>query len=214
MIDDTSPRLAGSVLIAGAALMFVGAAVPLFTDLGLEAWTADWEARLELISASPTAWRVANALLIGGAVVTVVGSALTANLFRLLGLTAEAAAAVALFPVGVALEAVNRTSNMTVAVWAAEAKATDDPLFRVFEGIDAWRALLGDLFLVLAAASLVVIGVGFWRARRRPLGAIVIGFGVVALATGVFSELVPTVVFLGTGAVGVGLILDKRLPQA
>jgi hypothetical protein len=119
--------------------MLVGAALPLFTGLGLEAWTADWDRKLDVVIGNSTAWRVANGLVIFGAVVTVVGIALVANLLRDLNRPSEAAAAVALFPVGVALEAVSRTANMTTTVWAAEAKAAGDTSYRLFEVIDQWR---------------------------------------------------------------------------
>lgn len=71
--------------------MLIGTIIPLFTGLGLEAWTAEWERRLDFVNAQPTAWKVANGLIIIGAVVTVVGIALVADLLRSLDSRQEAA---------------------------------------------------------------------------------------------------------------------------
>lgn len=206
-MDRTATRLAGAVLVVGTAIMLVGAALPLLTGLGLEAWTADWDRKLDVVIGNSTAWRVANGLIIFGAVVTVVGIALVANLLRDLNRPSEAAAAVALFPVGVALEAVSRTANMTTTVWAAEAKAAGDTSYRLFEVIDQWRALMGDLFLILASVALVVIGFGFQRTGQVALGLLGLFFGGIALLLAAVSALFPAVVFLGTGALGAALLL-------
>lgn len=69
-VDRTANRLAGAVLVVGTAIMLVGAAIPLLTGLGLEAWTADWDRKLDVVFGNSTAWRAANGLIISGAVVT------------------------------------------------------------------------------------------------------------------------------------------------
>lgn len=201
------PRSPGSFSLSVPRSWGAGAAVPSLTGLGLEAWTADWERRLDIVATNTTAWRAANALIIAGAVVTVVGIALVANLLRALNRRSEAAAAVAIFPIGVALEAVNRTANMTTTVWAAEAKAAGDDTYRLFEAIDQWRSVMGDLFLVLGAVALVVIGFGFQRAGVSPLGLLGLAFGGFALMLAVLGALVPAVIFLATGTLGAALLI-------
>lgn len=206
-MDRAAVKLAGAVLVAGAVIMLVGAGVPLLTGLGVDAWTADWEQKLDIVATDVTAWRLANALIIIGAVTVAVGMRLAANVLRSLGRPSEASVVAVLFPVGVALEAVNRTANIALTVFAAEAKQSADPIWRVFEGLDQWRELMGGLFLVLGTLALIIAGFGFHRSGRRVLGIVGIGFGVVGLALALLGGVVPAVLFLGTGAMGAALLL-------
>ena len=207
-MDRSASRTAGSVLVVGTVIMLIGAAIPPLVGPGIEAWTADWERSLDIIVEHATAWRVANALIVLGAVVTSVGIALVGNILRALDRRSEAAAATALFPVGIALEAVNRASHITIDVWAAEAKAAGDLSYQVFEAVDQWRSLLGDMFLLLGTFALVVIGFGFGRAGQPTLAIVGIGFGAFGLALALFSALVPAVLFLGTGALGLMILIS------
>jgi len=206
-MDRPAAILAGAALVAGTAVMLVGAAVPLLTGLGLDAWTADWEQKLDIVATDVNAWRLANALIIIGAVLVAVGMRLTANVLRSLGRPSEASVVAVLFPIGVALEAVNRTANIALTVFAAEARAADDPIWRVFEGLDQWRELMGDLFLVLGTLALIIAGLGFLRAGNSLPGILAISFGAVGFALALLGGVVPAVLFLGTGALGAALLI-------
>lgn len=77
-------------------------------------------------------------------------------------------------------------------------------------GLEAWT---GELFLVLGTLALVVAGLGFQRAGKRALAVIGLGFGIVGLVVAILGAAIPAALFLGTGALGVGLLLS-RPPRA
>ncbi len=71
---------------------------------------------------------------------------------------------------------------------------------------EQWRALIGEVFVVLGALALVATGLGLWQAEQRALGAIGQGFGLVGLATTFLGGAVAGL-FLGTGVLGIGLLV-------
>lgn len=68
-------RLAGSLLIVGAGLMFAGGGTPFVTSLGGEVWNLRGTDQLMVIASAETAWLWANGLILAGTVLTLAGLA-------------------------------------------------------------------------------------------------------------------------------------------
>jgi len=143
-----------------------------------------------------------NGLIAGAGILTTLGLAALSLRFAgpgrrwaWMGMTAFAFAVVFL--------AIDRMLGMSVRIWAAE-RLSDPTVFTVVEGFRSFDRVLSDWFEVLSFLSLGLYGIALAQtAEARQRGWAFVAVGVVGIVLSVVGGVIPGMIFLGTGALGV-----------
>lgn len=196
-------RTAGALLVAGAAIMFIGASVPFITSLGGEAWYGNAAEVLTAIARNPMAWRWANVLIAVAAIVTVVG--LAGTLFWSPPSRFFATAGLVAFGVGACLDVVARVLEMRVGPLVAVGNP-DPPLASTYESFHQFSEGLIQAFILIALIALALYGIAALQHEATWLGAVLIVIGIGGLALEVLGGAIPALVYIGTATLGVSML--------
>lgn len=205
----TTPRIAGSVLVVAAVVMFAGASIPFVTKLGGEAWYGTPTEVLVAVSESPVAWKWANGLIAVAAIGTAAGLAGINS--RLVPGEGAALAGLIVFTLAAGVELVGRILLVTVTPWVAEQPSTSsiaalyDAVYQLGEGLI--RA-----FILVAFVSLALFGIAALQANITWLGIILILFGIAGLVLEVVGAAIPALIYIGTATLGASIVLTSTQP--
>lgn len=209
-MEDFLSKTAGAILVVGAVLMLTGASIPFLSVIGGEAWQGAPDEVLAAVAKGPAAWRWANGLIAGAAVVTATGltglyvGSSSGRLAALAGLIA--------FSVGATLDVTARIINMTITPWATGSDANSATI-DVFFGFKEFSEGLIRGFIFVGLVSLILLGVAGIQQEASWLGTLLIVFGVAGLMMELVGAAIPAVIYLGTGAIGLWLITSP-LPNS
>jgi len=198
-------RLAGSLLIIGAGLMFAGGGMPFVTSLGGEVWNLRGTDQLMVIASAEIAWLWANGLILAGTVLTLAGLAATVPWLESHGVSAATRwMIVGVFYAGTGLWMAALVGRLSITLWAAELGVSS--LSVVYEGFDRFQERALDVFMILGLGSLVVVGAALARTALKTWGGLLLGLAVLALGLTLVAERIPAFVYMGTGLLGIALV--------
>lgn len=208
--ESATTRTSGIILLIGAGIMFIGAAIPFATDLGGEAWYGTPDSVLEAVSKGATAWRWANGLIAVAAVTTAVGLAMavfrfsTGRSFALAGLTA--------FGIGAALEVTARIFNIQVGTLAAT-ESSETPLASIYPSLYQFSEGLISGFILLGFAALILVGIAALQSGPAWLGTLLVALGAIGLALEIVGAAIPALVYMSTAVLGIAMVWNLAGPQ-
>ena len=198
-------RVAGTVLIIAAAIMFTGAAIGFLAPSLREAppfVTDDVERAAAAIAGNPTAWRWANGLILVAAILTALGLVPISLRFEGRGRPWAWTGLVA-FVFAAVFAAIDRMISMQVTTWAAQ-RYPDATVFTVWEAFERFGGGLGVAFYILGFLALGLYGIAMAQTERtRGLGWAFVAASLFGIALEVVGAGIPAYVFLGTAALGV-----------
>lgn len=203
------PRLAGSLLVLGAGLMFAGGGTPFVTSLGGEVWNLRGSDQLIVIASAESAWSWANGLILAGTVLTLAGLAAAVPWLESHQVSAATRwITVGVFYAGTALWMAALVGRLSITLWAAE--RGDSSLSSIYEGFDRFQERALDVFMILGLGSLIVVGAALTRTALKTWGGLLLAVAVSALALMLVAERIPAFVYMGTGLVGIALLATGR----
>ena len=190
------------MLVAGAALMAIGASIPFFaSSLSDAPWSDDWDELAPAIAGNPSAWMWANLLFLASAIATAFGLWILSKRFegkaRVLADTGALA-----FTFAAVLSLIDRIISISVASWAAEASlpsndTTVQAFIRMDEGFSMGFFVLG--FLAVSLFGLAMTN----TSSDRTYGGWITAVGVLGILTAIVGFAIPAFVYLATTALGV-----------
>jgi hypothetical protein len=199
-------QLGGIVLIASTVIMFAGAAVANFTLAQSQTgFGGEPEQLLAAIAANPSAWRLADILILAAIILTVVGLVPITPGFGGSG-RSWAQAGLLVFSISAALGAIRRIVSIYLEPWVAlDGIDLNDTTVEAFSRFGEG---LGEWFTILAFTAVALYGMAFLRsAESRATGWLLVGGGVVGLILHLVGAGIPAFIFLETGALGVAILL-------
>lgn len=181
-------RASAGIIIVGSLLFLAAAFSPISRIFGIR----DASEKLEIITASPIQWTVAQVFFALGAVVTVAGIGLLAYQLRDQGFSIYLHSGTALMGIGSLLW-----------IWHVFARAVDPALF-VAGGIPLW--LFGG-YSLLTIVGLALVGVALLQAGLQDwVGWLSIGAAVLFFVLGIlFRDMPPFVYYAITLTIGIVL---------
>jgi hypothetical protein len=215
MKTDTfrTERVGGIVLIASAALMFAGAAVAGFTLAQSQtSFGAGPEQLLAAIAANPSAWRLADILILVAIILTALGLVPITLGFGEPG-RSWARVGLLAFSISAVLGAIRRIVSIYLEPWVAvEGIALNDPTVEAFSRFGEG---LGEWFTILAFTAVALYGMALLRRRESSfIGWFFVGGGAVGAILHLVGAGIPAFIFLETGALGVAMLMRERLADS
>ena len=199
-------QLGGIVLIASTVIMFAGAGVATFTlTQSQTGFGGEPEQLLAAIAANPSAWRLADILILAAIILTAVGLVPITLGFGGPG-RSWAQAGFLVFSISAVLGAIRRIVSIYLEPWVAvdgiDLNNTTVKAFSRFgEGLGEW-------FTILAFTAVALFGMAFLRSTESSAtGWLFVGGGVIGLILHLVGAGIPAFIFLETGALGVVMLL-------
>jgi hypothetical protein len=206
-------QVGGIVLIASTIIMFAGAAIANFTLAQSRTnFGAEPEQLLAAIAANPSAWRLADILILAAIILTALGLVPITLEFEASG-RPWAWAGLLVFSISAVFGAIRRIVSIYLEPWVAvEGIDLDDTAVEAFSRFGVG---LGEWFTILAFAAIALYGMAFLRgAESRATGWLFVGGGAVGLILHLVGAGIPAFIFLETGALGVAILLRARLSDS
>lgn len=206
-------QVGGIVLIASTIIMFAGAAIANFTlAQSRTSFGAEPEQLLAAIAANPSAWRLADILILAAIILTALGLVPITLEFEGSG-RPWAWAGLLVFSISAVFGAIRRIVSIYLEPWVAvEGIDLHDTAVEAFSRFGQG---LGEWFTILAFAAIALYGMAFLRrAESRATGWLFVGGGMVGLILHLVGAGIPAFIFLETGALGVAILLRGRLPDS
>lgn len=210
---SNTQQIGGIVLICSAVIMFAGAVVASFTLAQSQTgFGAGPEQIVTAIAANPSAWRLADVLVLIAIILTALGFVPITLGFEEPG-RSWAWAGLLAFSISAVLGATRRIVSISLEPWVAVEgidlnNITVEAFLRFGEGLGEW-------FTILAFTAVVLYGMAL---LRRPesgsLGWLFIGGGAVGVLLHLVGAGIPAFIFFETGALGVAIFMHERLSDS
>jgi hypothetical protein len=206
-------QLGGIVLIASTIIMFAGAAVSYFTlAQGQTGFGGEPEQLLAAIAANPSAWRLADILILAAIILTAVGLVPITLGFGRPGRT-WAQAGLLVYSISAALGAIRRIVSIYLEPWVAVEGIDLNDI--TVEAFSRFGEGLGEWFTILAFIAVALYGMAFLRSTEtNSIGWLFIGGGAAGLILHLVGAGIPAFIFLETGALGGAILLRGRPPDS
>ncbi len=188
----TERRCAGIVLILGGVL-FLASALGIMSQLtdgkGTFAIYLPPQGLLGVVFQHQTLWWWANALFLGGSIVTMLGLALLTRLLREAGDRTFAPLGLILFFFGTVFWSLQLAFRLSVSTWAAQESASTGIVPNFYVPLAAWTQAMFVIYTVSAFAGLVLYGLALRSSRvvQPWMGWLAIGYGLAGLGVLAFT---------------------------
>jgi len=189
--------------------MFTGAAIAAFTLAQSQAgFGSDPEQFVAAIAANPSAWRLADTLILVAIILVALGLVPITSGFTGPG-RFWAQAGLLTFSFSAVLGAVRRIVSISLEPWVAvEGINLSDTAVEAFSRFGEG---LGEWFTFLAFAAVSLYGMALLRrTKSNSLGWLFVGGGAVGVILHLIGVGIPAFIFLETGALGVVTLLRGR----
>jgi hypothetical protein len=206
-------QLGGIVLIAFTVIMFAGAAIANLTLAQSQTgFGAEPEQLLAAKAANPSAWRLADILILTAIILTAVGLVPITLGFGGPG-RSRAQAGLLVYSISASLGAVRRIISIYLEPWVAVERI--DLNDTTVEAFSRFGEGLGEWFTILAFVAVALFGTAFLRSTEsRATGWFFVGGGMVRLILHLVGAGIPAFIFLETGALGVAILLPGKHPDS
>ena len=207
MKNYRTDQFGGILLIASTIIMFAGAAVANFTLAQSQTgFGGESEQLLEAIAAHPSAWRLADILILAAIILTALGFVPVTSGFRGPG-RSWARAGLLTYSISAVLGATRRIVSIYLEPWVAVEGIDLNDI--TVEAFSRFGEGLGEWFTILAFVAVALYGMAFLRRTETDAtGWLFIGGGAVGLTLHLVGAGIPAFIFLETGALGVAILLS------
>lgn len=202
-------QVGGIVLIASTIIMLAGAAIANFTLAQSQtSFGAAPEQLMAAIAANPSAWRLADILILAAIILTALGLVPITIGFGEPGRFWAQAGFLA-FSISAVLGSIRRIVSIYVDTWVAiEGIDLNDTTVEAFSRFGVG---LGEWFTILAFVAIALYGMAFLRrSESNATGWLFIGGGIVGLIIQLVGAGIPAFIFFETGALGVAILLHRN----
>ena len=197
-------RIGNWLLIIALGIMISGAVIG-FTAPFLR--DAPWTDDITAIAGNPAAHSLANSLIILAGLITAFAFALVSDGFDKLS-KPWAQAGMSAFLLASAFQTMDRIISIKVKTWAVqEGFDLTEPLFKSLILLqDGFSAI----FYYLGFTCVAFFGIAFWKMPKTKSLGLLFGLGgLIGIILTVFDGVIPGFVYLGTGSIGIGFLLNK-----
>jgi len=190
-------------------IMFTGAAIANFTlAQGQTGFGGEPEQLLAAIAAHPSAWRLADTLILVAIILTALGLVPITSGFAGPG-RLWARAGLLTFSFSAVLGAVRRIVSISLEPWVAVERISFSDT--AVEAFSRFGVGLGEWFTILAFAAIALYGMALLRRiESQSIGWLFVGGGAVGLILHLIGAGIPEFIFFETGAFGVATLLSGR----